>query len=275
MLPHNRSTDNRATDRRRRMVRLATCVAGPAIAPTSAIARFAAAFAARVEAFEGFQALCARSGYAEDAPDCEAIVLLCDDDTFAAWDPDRANVGCLAVYRGPFDTAETTGSDYSRRLMIAVNVDASAVETTRMLANGEPPDRAAAAWATTIGHECIHLAYLIRHGGGRTPHEIHDAEGDVGLDQATTLERTEWDPMAPHDVAEAEPTQQQRVAAVEAVVEATAQTWTTGLIIGLDIPTTWTRPYTSRDDPPPTTEQNDHRRKPVTGSGTRRNARER
>ena len=193
------------------------------------LVRFAEAFAANLLAHGEFQALCSRTGDAAEAPDVEATILLCGTDAFARWEVEPGCVGLLAITSGPFERDDAEESGHCRRHVIAVNVETSERVSDEILDDGEPPSLVVESWAATIAHEAVHLAFLVRHGDGMTPHGIYSDEGDWGIHQATKLEGTEWDPVT-NEEDEYDP--DAREEAIEELVEATARAWTPELMPG-------------------------------------------
>ena len=141
---------------------------------------------------EDYQILCSPTEQLSDVPDVEAVLLLCDAEVFSEWDTIDNCLGCLAVTSGPFYEPDEIA--YAPRLMIAINMDQSLATMLEMVANGSDPELVVEACAATVTHEGIHLADLVKIGGGLSPQEIYERDGDWGVHQASTLEDTDWDP---------------------------------------------------------------------------------
>lgn len=195
--------------------------------PDGAAARFVEAFIANLEAMPAFQAACSATGLPDGAPNVEASVLLCRSDVFSEWDIPEDAVGVRPTSSGPFYEAEgiLDESGFMQRLMVAVNLDASAEVINGLLEDGEDPSDALEAWASTITHEAGHLADFVRASGGRTAHELYLDEGDGAVYQASSLEGTEWDPLGEMD---GDPELREQL--IEERVEDQARRWTPGLM---------------------------------------------
>ena len=215
------------------MVRLSVEIHEDCINKQDPMVLFTKEFVKKLECYPEFQALCSPTGNVIDSPDATATVLLCNEASFMQWECRRPLLGLHPVTEGPF-TSDKDTVEYIDRHLAVINIDTSLAECHRLMIDcGETPEGAVRDFADTITHECIHLAYLMKYGNGKTPREIYLSEGEEGVRKSASLEGNVWDPIPVTDYEDSCVDDFERMAYVESHIEHLSGGWTQELVVGI------------------------------------------